>query len=128
MIARASWASSIRYNLNAIPYGTTFTRAAQDPTLYTGGVVPAVQPNLPLAYSQAGLSFTGQNALPIDYLRPYPGYADISFRAFDATSNYNSLQVSVNRRTLAQPHLRGRLHLLQGADNGQQYRRCHAPL
>ncbi len=85
-------------NLNAISYGTTFTRAGQDPTLYAGGVVPAVQAGLPLSYSQAGINFTGQNALPIDYLRPYSGYGDISFREFDATSNYNSLQVSLNRR------------------------------
>jgi carboxypeptidase family protein/TonB-dependent receptor-like protein len=87
-----------QYNLNAIPYGTTFTRAAQDPTLYPGGIVPTVQPNLPAAYSQAGLNFSGQMALPIDYLRPYPGYGTINYRGFDATSNYNSLQVSLNRR------------------------------
>ena len=85
-------------NLNALPYGTTFTRAAQDPTAYSGALVPAVQPGLPLAYSQAGLSFTGQNALPVNFLRPYPGYGDIGYRSFDATANYNALQVSLNRR------------------------------
>lgn len=83
---------------NALPYGTTFTRAAQDSTAYAGGVVPTVQPGLPLIYSQAGLSFTGANALPVNFLRPYQGIGDISYRSFDATSNYNSLQVSVNRR------------------------------
>ncbi|MBO0721527.1 MAG: carboxypeptidase regulatory-like domain-containing protein, partial [Blastocatellia bacterium] len=87
-----------QYNLNAIPYGTTFTAAAQDATLYAGGIVPSLQPNLPSAYSQAGLNFTGQMALPVDYLRPYPGYGTINFRGFDATSNYNSLQVALNRR------------------------------
>jgi hypothetical protein len=87
-----------QYNLNAIPYGTTFTRAAQDPSLYPRRDVPPEQPNLPSAYSQAGINFTGQTALPVDFLRPYPGYGDINFRGFDANSNYNSLQVSLNRR------------------------------
>ncbi len=85
-------------NLNALPYGTTFARAAQDPTQFTGGVIPSTQPNLPLAYSQAGINFTGQFALPVNFLRPFPGYGDINFRSFDAISNYNALQVSVNRR------------------------------
>jgi Carboxypeptidase regulatory-like domain/TonB-dependent Receptor Plug Domain len=85
-------------NLNSLAYGTTFSRGAQDPTRYAGATVPAVQPSLPLVYSQAGLSFTGENALALNYLRPYRGYADINFRSFDASSNYNALQVSVNRR------------------------------
>ncbi len=85
-------------NLNSLPYGTTFSRAAQDPTQFANGVIPAVQPNLPAAYSQAGINFTGQFALPVNFLRPFPGYGDINFRSFDAISNYNALQVSVNRR------------------------------
>jgi hypothetical protein len=60
--------------------------------------VPSVEPNLPAAYSQAGFNFTGANALPVDFLRPFPGYGDILFRSFDAISNYNSLQASANRR------------------------------
>lgn len=85
-------------NLNAIPYGATFSRPAQDPTLYAGGVVPTVQPSLPAAYSQAGVNFTGVNALPNDFLRPYQGYGDIQFQSFDANSSYNGLQVNVTRR------------------------------
>jgi hypothetical protein len=85
-------------NLNSPPYGTAFSRAAQDPTQFTGGVIPTTQPNLPLAYSQAGINFTGQLALPVNFLRPFPGYGDIIYRSFDANSNYNALQVSVNRR------------------------------
>jgi Carboxypeptidase regulatory-like domain/TonB-dependent Receptor Plug Domain len=85
-------------NLNAIPYGATFTRAGQDPTRYAGGVIPAVEPNLPTAYSQAGVNFTGSNALANDFLRPYPGYGDIQLQSFDAISNYNSLQVGITRR------------------------------
>jgi hypothetical protein len=85
-------------NLNSLPYGTTFSRAAQDPTQFANGVIPNAQPNLPLAYSQAGINFTGQLALPVNFLRPLPGYGDINYRSFDANSNYNALQVSVNRR------------------------------
>ena len=44
----------------SVPYGTTFTAAAQDPTK-TNGVVPAVEPGLPAAYAAAGLSFSGAN-------------------------------------------------------------------
>lgn len=85
-------------NLNAVPYLTTFQRAAQDPTRFAGGVVPAVEPNLPAAYAQAGFSFSGANALPVDFLRPYSGYGDIIYRSNDANSRYNSLQISINRR------------------------------
>ncbi len=85
-------------NLNTPSYGTTFTAAAQDPTKYAGGVIPATEPNLPTLYSGAGLSFSGANILGTDFLRPYQGYSDITYYAFDAISNYNSLQVAINRR------------------------------
>jgi len=85
-------------NLNAIPYGVTFTKAAQDPTRYAGSVVPEVQPNLPDVYLQAGLNFAGDLAKRVDFLRPYPGYGDINYREFAGTANYNSLQLKVNRR------------------------------
>ena len=86
-----------RVNLNVLPYGTTFTAAAQDPTK-TGGVVPAVEPNLPSIYSAAGLSYSGANALAIDFLRPYQGYSDIVYYLFDGRTSYNSLQASLQRR------------------------------
>ena len=85
-------------NLNMIPYGTAFERWAQDPAKFPGGVVPAVEPNLPEAYSRAGYAFSGAYALDANYLRPYPGYAQIKHYTFDGSSNYNSLQVAVNRR------------------------------
>ena len=50
-----------RINLNAIPYGALYKRQNQDPTRFTGGVVPAVEPGLPAAYAAAGLSFTGNS-------------------------------------------------------------------
>src|SRR5208283_3750260 len=85
-------------NLNAVPYGATFQASAQDPTKYANGIVPSVQPGLPVAYSNAGLSFDGVNALPQDFLRPYTGYGDILYRNNGASSNYNSFQLAVNRR------------------------------
>ncbi len=85
-------------NLNAIPYLALFQRAAQDPTRFPGGVVPEEEPNLPDVYRRAGFRFSGANALPIDLLRQYPGYGDIAYREFVGSSNYHSLQVSVDRR------------------------------
>ena len=87
-----------RLNLNAVPYGTTFTAAAQDPTRYATGTVPSTEPGLPAIYQSAGLPFTGQFALPIDFLRPYQGYGDITYFAFDGRTSFNSLQASINRR------------------------------
>ncbi len=87
-----------RTNLNAIPYGTTFKASSQDPTRFAGGVIPAVEPGLPTAHAAAGLSFSGQFALPIDFLRPFPGYGDITYNNYDGNSSYESLQVSAQRR------------------------------
>jgi len=87
-------------NLNTIPYFTTFQRPAQDPTR-TGGVVPDVEPNLPAAYRQAGFNFSGANALALNFLRPYPGFAEVNYREFVGSSNYHSLQISATRRLAA---------------------------
>ena len=85
-------------DINTIPYGTTFTKAAQNPANFAGGVVPNVEPNLPPEYTAAGYSFSGQYAYPTNYLAPYWGYDQIEYYKFDGTSNYNSLQTSVQRR------------------------------
>lgn len=85
-------------DINTIPYGTTFTRAAQNPANFAGGVVPMVEPNLPPEYAAAGYSFSGQYAYAQNYLSPYKGYGQMEYYKFDGTSNYNSLQVSVQRR------------------------------
>ncbi|MBM3727980.1 MAG: hypothetical protein FJW40_21465 [Acidobacteria bacterium] len=84
-------------NLNAVPYFTTFSAAAQDPTR-TGGTVPAEEPGLPAVYRAAGHRFSGQNALPLNFLRPFPGFAELNYREFSGSSNYHSLQVALNRR------------------------------
>jgi outer membrane receptor protein involved in Fe transport len=87
-----------RANLNVLPYGTTFQASAQDPTRYATGTVPTLEPGLPAAYQSAGLPFSGQFALPIDFLRPYQGYSDITYFYFDGRTSFNSLQASLQRR------------------------------
>jgi len=59
-------------NLNAIPFGTTFKASSIDPT--------------------------NNRPLPQSFLSPYQGYNNINMIEPAATSNYNSLQVSANRR------------------------------
>jgi hypothetical protein len=81
--------------LNGVPYFGLFGRPAQDPSLFPGGVVPAVEANLPAAYKQAGFSFSGANALPNNLLRIYPGYGDVSYRQSTGSSNFHSLQTQV---------------------------------
>lgn len=84
-------------DINAIPYGTEFTAAAQNPACF-GGTVPAVEPNLPPEYAAAGFSFSSKCAYPTAYLVPYKGYGQIEYLQFDGTANYSSLQTSLQRR------------------------------
>ncbi len=67
-----------RLNINAIPYGATFLAQNQDPTK-GGGTL-------------------GSSAFDVNFLRPYQGYGDITLHQMGGTSNYNSLQVGLNRR------------------------------
>lgn len=85
-------------NINHIPYGTLFTAAAQDPSRFPGGVVPTEEAGLAQVYKDAGVKFSGANALPADFLRRYPGYGTIGMRTFGGSSNYHSLQVTINRK------------------------------
>lgn len=94
---------SQRRNLNAIPYGTTFTLAAQNPYkfgLTYGDAVPASCDSAwePQEYKDANLVCTGANAQTQYYLEPYQGYRNVEYDTWDGTGNYNSLQVSLNRR------------------------------
>jgi hypothetical protein len=85
-------------NINAVPLGAAFRRENQDRSQFALNTIPTVQANLPAAYTAANLSYTGSLALAAQYLRPYQGYGGISYRDFSGTSNYNALQVGVNRR------------------------------
>lgn len=60
-------------NINPIPMYGRFDKKNEDPT-------------------QAG------KPLPDNFFRPYMGWADLNWRSNDYNSNYNSLQVSANRR------------------------------
>lgn len=68
-----------RRNINAPAYGAAFLAANQDPTL-------------------AASSTPGASALPVDFLRPFPGFGNISYIEPSVSSNYHSLQTSLNRR------------------------------
>ena len=93
---------SQKYNLNAIPYGTLFTYAAQDPAQYGDGNPPTytVTPEnwIPQQYKDAGYQYMGDKAYQSEFLRKYQGYNDIEYWNWDGDANYNSLQVSVNKR------------------------------
>lgn len=65
--------------INAVPYGAKFQAQNQDPT-------------------RAPSTVPGATALPDDFLRPFPGYSNIRLWEFEAYSNYNALQTSLNRR------------------------------
>jgi Carboxypeptidase regulatory-like domain/TonB-dependent Receptor Plug Domain len=92
-------------NINAVPYGAGFLAANQDPncSLWNGGGVPAVQPGMDPQYQAAGYDFNGWCAYGHPsytnaYLVPFKGYGQIPGLRWDGTSNYNSLQASLQRR------------------------------
>lgn len=85
-------------NINYIPYGTLFTRAAQNPALFPGGIVPTEDTSIADVYKNAGLKFDGSKALTAEFLRRYPGYGDIFYRVFGGSANYHSMQVTLQRR------------------------------
>lgn len=64
-------------DLNTLPFGTRFLPGSIDPT--TGG------------------------SLPTNFLRPYPGFGGIGYFQTNGISNYNSLQLSLNRRFRSGP-------------------------
>ncbi len=69
-----------RRNINAPAYGAAGLAANQDPTSNSTSTVPYAK------------------AKPVDFLRPYQGFGNISFIEPSASSNYHSLQTSLQRR------------------------------
>jgi hypothetical protein len=69
-----------KINLNAVPYGAAFLTQNLDPTKPANPAIP------------------GNSSLPADFLRPYPGYGTITQYRNAGSSNFHSLQVSLNRR------------------------------
>jgi hypothetical protein len=85
-----------RAPFNEAPFGSAWLPQNQDPTKC---------PNI------STCNLNGDNALPVDLLRPYPGYGGAGtgvaqsglggggfIATFGSSSNYNALQVSANRR------------------------------
>jgi hypothetical protein len=85
-------------NLNYSPYGELFTRAAQDPARFAGGIVPLQEENLAQVYKAANVSFSGTNALSADFLKKFPGYNTVGLRTFGGSSNYHSMQATLSKR------------------------------
>lgn len=73
-----------RRNINAIPDGAKFVDCR---------FIPAS-----LCHPENRDPLTASSAKNNDFLRPYRGYGDINQVSWDGTSNYNSLQVQLNRR------------------------------
>jgi hypothetical protein len=65
-------------NLNAVPYGGYFLPQNQDPT-------------------KSSTATLGSSAYSSTFLAPYQGYSSVNELEFGATSNYNSMQVKVDR-------------------------------
>jgi hypothetical protein len=70
------------YPLNAIPYGADYLPQNQDPTKVK------LSPTATL----------GSNAYDAQFLRPFNGFGAIGQNVLGASSNYNSLQVTLRRR------------------------------
>jgi hypothetical protein len=66
-------------NLNGVPYGADFLPQNQDPTL-------------------SSTALLGNSALMANFLRPLYGYNSVTVYESAAVSNYNGLQVALNRR------------------------------
>ncbi len=75
-----------RRNINQVPDGARFVDPAQCALF---GVMCHPENRDPL---------TDRSAKNSDFLRPYRGYGDINMVMYSGTSNYNSLQVQLNRR------------------------------
>jgi len=90
-------------DINAIPYGTAFSAAAQDPNACGWNGTVGADPYLMPEYAAAGFSYSGicalgHNSYTNAPLVLYKGYGQIPYLQWDGTSNYNSLQVSLQRR------------------------------
>lgn len=88
-------------NLNAVPYGGTV--ANLDMSNWTAGKYNSAYNcygtgSSVNATTGAITGFCQQKTQSDNYVRPIQGYQSINLRDYGSTSNYNSLQASVNRR------------------------------
>jgi hypothetical protein len=93
-------------NLDYDPYGSEFALSRQDPWKngWNGGTVPASCDDGwmsagSIAYFKAGgYTCNSVNALPQMYSNRYMGYTAVQYYTWDGEANFNSLQVTMNRR------------------------------
>jgi hypothetical protein len=71
-------------NINEVPYLSQFLPQNIDPTAKANKFLNG--------------TVTQQAAISDDFFRPIPGYQGIDLREYTSTSNYNALQVAVNRK------------------------------
>jgi hypothetical protein len=71
------------YDHNAMPFGSAWQRQNQDPR----------------SANLNATSFDGRTALPVNLYRPYLGHGEAVVTTFGGWSNYNSLQVSINKNS-----------------------------
>lgn len=71
------------YDFNAMPFGSAWQRQNQDPR----------------TANMSATSFDGRTALPVNLYRPYLGFGEAVVTTFGGWSNYNSLQVSINKNS-----------------------------
>jgi Carboxypeptidase regulatory-like domain/TonB-dependent Receptor Plug Domain len=76
-------------NINGAPYGSAFLTQYQDPTKWGFGNTPICDAANPC---------DGSKAYDSNYVRPYYGWGNITLEHFGQTSNYNSLQITLDRR------------------------------
>jgi hypothetical protein len=60
--------------------------------------VPIIEDGLAQMYKDAGVNFSGANALASQFLKRYPGYDQIGLRTFGGSSNYHSMQAVLTKR------------------------------
>jgi len=82
-----------RRNINSISDTAKFVNC----TIATAVNVPCHPENRDpfVALSTTSITAGAKNS---DFIRPYPGYGDINLVTWSGTSNYNSMQVQLNRR------------------------------
>ncbi|HWR37435.1 MAG TPA: TonB-dependent receptor [Clostridia bacterium] len=88
-------------NLNAIPYGAQFDPNAAYGTAWNPAWIDPSQTSKNCYFGKAASGsdlYCQPKLLSDNYFRAYPGYGAVNLRDYGATSNYNALQTSVNRR------------------------------
>ncbi|HTG93898.1 MAG TPA: TonB-dependent receptor [Pyrinomonadaceae bacterium] len=91
-----------RRNINQIADGTAFIDAKANCSMVVGGVVDPTCRRNPFSNTSIQIDASGLQhtfgAASDNFFKPYKGYGDINQVTWSGTSNYNALQVQLNRR------------------------------